>query len=300
MGDRLLRCDGSPESVQRIARHLTDRTVGIALSSGGSRTIAHIGVMRVLRQANIPIDMIGGTSGGALFGALIAAGWSDQKLIELARKLGDYNTFRNWDVNLPPRAGLIKGRRARDLVDGWLEGRHFSDLEIPLYIVAMDLSTGEEIVFSEGSVADAVRASISIPGVADPWHYRDRFFIDGGFVNPMPASVLAKHGAKIIIGSSVVRFADDPSQPKFEDMPHFLQIISRIISSIETEEIKSQFNLVDVLIHPSVFADHALDFSEADALVALGEEAARKEVAACQRKLAAARVILRPEATPAH
>jgi NTE family protein len=164
----------------------------------------------------------------------------------------------------------------------------------------MDLATGEEIVFSEGSVADAVRASISIPGVADPWHYQDRFFIDGGFVNPMPASVLAKQGAKIIIGSSVVRFADDPSQPKFEDMPHFLQIISRIISSIETEEIKSQLNLVDVLIHPSVFADHALDFSEADALVALGEEAARKEVVNCQRKLTAARVIPRPEEVPAH
>ena len=93
--DHLLACDGSSESVQRIARQLTGHTVGLVLSSGGSRTIAHIGVMQVLREAGIPFDMIAGSSGGALFGALIAAGWSDQKLIEFACSLGSYNTFRN-------------------------------------------------------------------------------------------------------------------------------------------------------------------------------------------------------------
>jgi NTE family protein len=291
--DRLLKCDISHESVQRVARRLTDRTVGLALSSGGSRTAAHIGVMRVLRQAGIPIDMIAGSSGGALFGALIAAGWSDQELVKFARKLKDVNTFRNWDINLPPKAGLIKGRRARDLIENWLDGRHFSDLEIPFYVVATDLSTGEEIVFNSGPVSDAVRASISIPGIADPWYYEDRFLVDGAVVNPMPASVLYNRGAKFIIGSSVVHFADDPSQPKFEAMPHFLQIISRIISSVETEQIKAQFPLVDVLIHPSVFVDHSLDFSEVDTLIALGEKAARQELATCERKLMEARVLLR-------
>jgi NTE family protein len=292
-GDRLLKCDSSPESVQRVARRLTDRTVGLALSSGGSRTIAHIGVVRVLRQAGIPIDMVAGSSGGALFGALIAAGWSDQEMVQFARKLKDVNNFRNWDVNLPPKAGLIKGRRARDLIEGWLDGRHFSDLEIPFYVVATDLSNGEEVIFDSGPVSDAVRASISIPGVANPWEYADRFLVDGAVVNPMPASVLHKRGAKIIIGSSVVHFADDPGQPRFTDMPNFLQIISRIISSVETEQIKAQLPLVDVLIHPSVFVDHALDFNEADALIALGEEAARQELAACERKLVAARVLPR-------
>jgi NTE family protein len=249
--------------------------------------------MRVLRQAGIPIDMIGGSSGGAFFGALIAAGWSDEELVNFARKLKDVNTFRNWDINLPPKAGLIKGRRARDLIENWLDGRHFSDLEIPFYVVATDLSTGEEIVFDSGPVSDAVRASISIPGVANPWEYDNRFLVDGAVVNPMPATVLHNRGAKIIIGSSVVRFADDPGQPKFEAMPNFLQIISRITSSVETEQIKAQFPLVDVLIHPSVFVDHSLDFGKAGSLIALGEEAARKEVAACQRKLMAARVLPR-------
>jgi NTE family protein len=291
--DRLLKCDSSPESVQRVARRLTDRTVGLALSSGGSRTIAHIGVVRVLRQAGIPIDMIAGSSGGALFGALIAAGWSDKDLVEFARKLKDANTLRNWDINLPPKAGLIKGRRARDLIEGWLGGRHFSDLEIPFYVVATDLSTGEEVVFDSGPVSDAVRASISIPGVADPWKHKDRFLVDGAVVNPMPASVLHHRGAKIIIGSSVVRFAHDPIQPSFKELPNFLQIISRIISTVESEQIEFQLGLVDVLIHPSVFVDHSLDFSQADTLVALGEEAARQELATTEAKLAAARVLLR-------
>ncbi len=288
---RLLACDGSPESIQRIARRLTGRTVGLALSSGGSRTIAHIGVVQVLRQADIPIDMIAGSSGGALFGALIAAGWSDQKLVEFARRLGSFNTFRNWDINLPPRAGLIKGRRARDLINGWLEGRHFSDLEIPLSVVATDIATGQEVIFDSGLVADAVRASISIPGVADPWYYHDRFLVDGAVVNPMPASVLRAQGADIVIGSSVVRTADDPGQPQFEKVPHFLQIISRIISSMEIELIKAQFPLADVMIHPHVYVDHALDFAHSDTLIALGEEAARDQLAECQRLLAEARVL---------
>ncbi len=298
--DHLLACDGSPESVQRIARRLTGRTVGLVLSSGGSRTIAHIGVMRVLRQAGLPIDMIAGSSGGALFGALIAAGWSDQKLADFARKLGDYNTFRNWDINLPPRAGLIKGRRARDLIEGWLEGRHFSDLEIPLYIVATDIATGREIVFDSGPVADAVRASISIPGVADPWHYHDRFLVDGAVVNPMPASVLRARGANIVIASSVVRTADDPGHPEFEKMPHFLQIIFRIISSMEMELIKAQFPMVDVMIHPRVFVDHALDFSQADTLIALGEEAARQRLAECETLLASDRILPQRVAHSSH
>lgn len=296
---RLLACDGSSESVQRIARQLTKRTVGLVLSSGGSRTIAHIGVVRVLRQGGIPIDMIAGSSGGALFGALIAAGWSDQKLIDFAKKLGGYNTFRNWDLNLPPRAGLIKGRRARDLIEGWLEGRHFSDLTIPLYIVATDLATGEEIIFDSGPVSDAVRASISIPGVADPWHDRadDRFLVDGAVVNPLPANVLRQPpsddvpGADIVIGSSVVHTTNDPSQPGFDRMPHFLQIMSRIISSMEKELIKVQRGQVDVMIHPQVFVDHALDFSHADTLIALGEEAAREKLTECQKVLAAARAL---------
>jgi len=283
---RLFVCDGSPESVQRIARRLTGRTVGLVLSSGSSKTVAHIGVVRVLRQAGIPIDMVAGSSGGALFGALVAAGWSDQKLVEFARKLRDYNTFRNWDINLPPKAGLIKGRRARDLIEGWLEGRHFSDLETPLYIVAADVATGQEVVFDSGPVADAVRASLSIPGVADPWYYGDRFLVDGAVVNPLPASVLRARGADIVIGSSVVRTADDPGRPPLEKMPHFLQIMSSIIGSMETELIKAQSPLVDVLIHPRAFADHSLDFSRVDALISLGEEAAREQLDKCKKMLA--------------
>lgn len=295
---RRLDCDGSSEAIQRVARRLSNHTLGLVLSSGGSRTIAHIGVVHVLRQAGIPIDMIAGSSGGALFGALIAAGWSDQKLVELARKLGSFNTFRNWDINLPPWFGLIKGRRARDLVDGWLEGRHFSDLKIPLYVVATDIATGQEVVFDSGSVADAVRASISIPIVAAPWRHSDTFLVDGAVVNPLPASVLRRPPndgapADIIIGSSVVHTATDPHQSKFDKIPHFLQIISRMISSMEKELIKAQLGRVDVTIHPHVFADHALDFRHADTLIALGEEAARAQLDECRKLLAVARVLPR-------
>jgi NTE family protein len=293
---RRLDCGRSSEAIQRVARRLSNRSVGLVLSSGGSRTIAHIGVVRVLRQAGIPVDMIAGSSGGALFGALIAAGWSDQELVELARKLSSFNTFRNWDINFLPWFGLIKGRRARDLIDGWLEGRHFSDLEIPLYVVATDISTDQEVIFDSGPVADAVRASIGIPIVAAPWRRGNTFLIDGAVVDPLPASVLRDppHDgvpADIIIGSSVVHTADDPHQPKFEKTPHLLQVISRMISSMEKELIKAQLERVNVMIHPHVFVDHALDFEHADTLIALGEEAARAKLAECQKLLTVDRVL---------
>jgi NTE family protein len=275
--------------LERLARRLAGLVVGLALSSGGSKGIAHIGVLKVLRQAGIPIDMIAGTSAGALFGAWFAAGWSDQELIEEALQLSSHNYWRNWDVNLPPRAGLIKGQRAYELLNRWMDGRHFSDLETPLCIVAADILTGEEVVFDSGPVADAIRASLSLPIVADPWHYRERYLVDGAVVNPLPASVLRKRGADIVIASNVSHMADYGPLSAINRMPSFLEIISNIISASEMELIKSQLELTDVLIRPKTKARHALDFSRTAAAIAEGEEAAQSQIETIQAVLKARR-----------
>ena len=264
--------------ILHTARVVTERQVGVALSSGGSKTLAHIGVLRVLEREGVPIDMLAGTSGGAFVAAFYALGYTPDELAEFVKTLPKVNTWRNWDINLPPTSGLIKGHKAYQLLEAWFEGKTFTDTRIPLYIVAADLATGEEIIFERGSLAHAVRASVSIPVIADPWRYQERFFVDGAVVNPLPVSVLRERGANIVIGSSVVHTETDPDLPSFEKKPNLLQTISRLINTVERKIITKQIEMADVFIHPHVFADHSLDFSQVDRLVELGEQAAEAEL----------------------
>jgi NTE family protein len=254
---------------------LTNRTVGLALSSGGARGLAHIGAIKVLRAEQIPIDMIAGSSAGALFGALYAAGWSDQQILAYIQDLQSLTKLENWDFNLPPLTGIVKGRRAhRKFLVEPLHAITFEELSVPLFIVAADILTGAEVVFDSGSVADAIRASVSIPVLPDPWHYQGHFLVDGGLVNPLPANVLRDRGADIVIGSSVVQPLRDSYSGSKDSRPNMLQTISNIFASMEAEIIKEQLPLIDVLIHHNVAARHTFDFEQAGALIRSGEEAA--------------------------
>lgn len=268
---------GSNEDLPRIARRLTNRTVGLALSSGGSRGLAHIGVMKVLLEENIPVDLVAGTSAGAWFGAFWACGWTWDRFLRFTEEIKTFNRFPNWDFNLPPRSALLKGRLARDRVlDKSVEGRRFEDLATPLYIVAADILTGEEVVFDSGPLADAIRASLSLPVLVDPWHHQGRFLVDGGILNPLPASVLRQRGADIVIASSVVQPLRDTYDGRRDQMPNFLEIIFNIYSAMEAEVVNKQLPLIDVLIHHKASAKHSLDFEHVNDLVRLGEESARQ------------------------
>ena len=269
--------NGSQEDLWRIARRLTSRTIGLALSSGGSRGLAHIGVLKVLLQENIPIDMVAGTSAGAWFGAFFAAGWPAERFERFTEEIKTFNRFPNWDFNIPPRAALLKGRKARDkIIDRLLESRTFADMQVPLYIVAADILSGDEVIFDSGPVADAVRASLSVPVLVDPWHYQGRYLVDGGIVNPLPASVLRDRGADVVIASSVIQPLRASYGGRMDQMPNVLQIVFNIFSAMEAEVIKKQLPHIDVLIRHRVSAKHTLDFDQANALVRLGEQSARQ------------------------
>lgn len=276
----------SEAALLRTARRLTNRLVGLALSSGGTRGLAHIGVLKVLAEENIQVDMIAGSSAGALFGGLFAAGWSVEKIERYVRNLKNLTRFINWDFNLPPVTGLVKGRRARDrFLARPLENRRIEDLNIPLYVVAADILTGAEVVFDSGSLADALRASAGIPILGSPWHYQGRYLVDGGVVNPLPASVLRERGANLIIASNVVQPLRESYSGPTNQMPHLGQIVFNIISSMEAEMIKKQFPLIDVLIHHCVSAKHSLDFDDAGAVIRQGEIAAQQMMPAIREAL---------------
>lgn len=279
-GGRLQTACADPISLDRLARRIAQRTVGLVLSSGGARGIAHIGVLRVLEEAGVPIDLLAGTSAGALFGALYAAGLGPDQLIAFARRLPQQISLRGglWDFQLPPRAGLIWGRRTVRFLDQTLGGRTFADLRIPLYLVAADIVTGEEFIFEAGPVAPAVRASLSVVGVFAPAQVGDRLLIDGGAVNPLPASVLAQRGANLIIGSSVIAGFEAEARRKGSVEGrglNFFNVITRQMALMEREIIRRRMDPVNILIQPRVETYNTMDFDQVDELVRLGEEAAR-------------------------
>ncbi|MGH9042380.1 MAG: patatin-like phospholipase family protein [Acidimicrobiia bacterium] len=287
---RVLRCDGSGVSLRRCGRWVSGRAVGLALSSGGSKCVAHIGVLRVLREAGIEIDAVAGTSGGAIVAAGLAFGIAEDQMLDWMREMARNTQFRRFDVNLLPRSALFKGVKLRNLFDLWLGGRSFSDAVVPFWAVASDVETGEEVVIADGKAADGLRASMSIPGAFNPWPHDGRRLIDGAVVNPMPASVLREAGLRSVIGSTVAGqeiFGKGPGGPG--RTPHLLQIMSRMLSSMEREMIKAQIPLVDVVIRPQVYAASSFDFSQADAFVAEGERAARAQLPEIQALVEAAR-----------
>ena len=272
---RVLQADLSGPSLRRTARWLAGRAVGLALSSGGSKSLAHIGVIRVLTEAGVQIDAVAGTSGGALAAAGLACSVPEERVLEWARELDRNTRFRRFDVNIPPRSALFKGVRLRNLFDRWLDGRSFGDATIPLWAVAADVATGEEVVISEGRLADGLRASMSIPGAFVPWRLQGRILIDGAVVNPMPASVLRDAGIRHVIGSTVAGQDIITGRAAQGHTPHMLQIMSRMMNSMEREMIKAQIPLVDILIRPKVSASSSFDFSQFEAFIAEGERAAR-------------------------
>ena len=273
------------EAIDRTARRLAGRIVGLALSSGGARGIAHVGVLRVLERERIPIDVVAGTSVGSLVGGLYAAGRSVDDIASFALDLQNRLNFRSGllDLNLPPRTGLIGGRRFRNYLEQVFQGITFEELIMPFYVVATDLLTGEEIVYETGSVADAVRGSTSIIGIVSPHQYNGRYLVDGGAVNPLPASVLAEKGADIIVASRAIPTLEGeregaPTSRRWKSLNNMWGVVSNYQSIMEREIIKTRLNPVDVLIHPRVEIYTAMDFQRAADFIRLGEEAAEQAI----------------------
>ena len=179
------------------------KKIGLALGSGAARGLAHVGVLEVLQKEGIPIDMVAGTSAGAIVGALYAQGKDSNEIKSLALEFGSRKLAHFVDPYLP-KSGFIRGRKIQDLLVSYIGGIRFSDMVIPFSCVATDVETGEEVVIDQGSVPEAVRASISIPGVFAVARLKERYLVDGGVVNPVPVNVLKRMGARFVIAVNVI------------------------------------------------------------------------------------------------
>lgn len=195
------------------------KRIGIALGSGSARGWSHIGVLQSLQEAGIPIDVACGASIGALVAGSQAAGFLEP-LNRWVRKLSWSHIVGFMDVAIP-RSGLVEGEKITGYLRESLADPKIEELAIPFIAVATDLKTGKEVWLQEGSLIDAVRASISLPGIFTPYAWNGQWLVDGGLVNPVPVSPCRALGADIVIAvnlnsdimgkSQVRRMADPPS-----------------------------------------------------------------------------------------
>jgi len=215
------------------SRRARRRSLGLALGAGGARGLAHIGVIKALNAADIPIDSIVGTSSGALVGAIYAAG----QLENFEREVRHYEWTDVLTMFDPvwPRSGLMSGRKGLERMAAGLREWRIEDLAIPFAAVAVDLVSGDEIHIREGPVIDAIRASVSIPGIFVPQRHGRRLLVDGAVRNPVPVSALEELGAQIRVAVNLhhqpVREIIQTAQPHGQRRP---RIASRVGDAIET------------------------------------------------------------------
>ena len=243
--------------VNRVARDLGNCLVGLALSSGGAKGFAHAGVIQVLEENNIEVDVVAGASMGAYIGALWAFGCNGAKLEELAHEMKARRAFWSLiDPVFPPRQGFLHGLAVKQRLQRTIGDAQFGDLLRPLRVVATNLDTLERKVFTKGDVATAVHASIAVPGVCVPVRIGDEAFIDGGIVDPLPTDVLHEMGVHRIIAVNTIRTPDRIRQRlererevEMRKRHRTAEFARQLVPINEHLNYFARGNILDILVH---------------------------------------------------
>ena len=261
---------GFDAAIARVARRMTGRSVGLVLSGGGARALAHIGVIEELRAAGIEIDRVGGTSMGAFLGALLAMGHDPEEI--------EARCYEEWVRRSPltdyrlPRVSLLRGNRARAMLDRTLPG-NIEALPLDFFCVTCDLVAGDLVVHRRGSLAKAVGASVSIPGLVPPMSRHGRLLVDGGVLNNLPVDVMAPAHEGPIIAVDVTARVAPPSDEDTVPGLHETLVRTLTLGSIDTTAAARRH--ADLVIRPADQGAGILEFHQIDRLRAEGRRAAR-------------------------
>ncbi|MDD5131572.1 MAG: patatin-like phospholipase family protein [bacterium] len=216
--------------------------VALVLGGGGARGLAHAGVVQVFAEELLPVDIIVGTSVGALIGSLYAAGVPADTIVDMAQNM-TWNKLVSFKIS---PVGLYSTKRMEEYVSKYIGNKRFDELKIPFACVAVDIRNGEKIILKEGQVAPAVRASSTMPGLFQPVEYRHRLLMDGGIIDNVPADVAKLMGADIIIAVDVT------AEVGIAKTNNALLILSQVIYIRGNFLAQEQLKLADLVISPDV------------------------------------------------
>lgn len=237
--------------------------VGLALGGGFARGIAHVGVLRALKEYEIPIDFIAGTS----VGALIAAAYASGSTIEEMERQGAATRFRDFGRWTISRMGMASNERLEDFLRKFTLLRRFEELKTPLGIVATDINSGESVHFTTGEIGPALRASCAYPGLFLPIEHHDHVLVDGFLTEAVPAVCVREMGAEVVISVHL-----EPSL--LSNKPrNTIEVISRSFSIIQANSHQPWRDATDILIEPDVHNILWDEFVRTPDLVAAGAEA---------------------------
>jgi len=239
--------------------------VGLALGGGFARGFAHLGVLKVFQKYDIKVSHIAGSSVGSILGAAYASGASLERIIDACRTLR-FRDIARWRVS---RLGLASNQRLAELMERVFGSRQFEDLKIPLAVVATDLSTGEPVVFTQGNLVDAIRASCAFPGLFEPVEIGTRCLADGGLVAPVPTQAARSLGAQTVIGVSVGLQDGHRGAPT-----NIFQVVSRAVGAAQKHQLELWERHADLVLRPDVQFLAWDDFARADEAIEAGAAAA--------------------------
>jgi len=288
----------------RLAHKLLGTSIGIALGGGAAFGIAHLGVLKVLEEDGIPIDLVAGCSQGSIVAVGYAAGLSVDEMIAIARELG---TRRNFlfasDPTFLLKPGILSGQRFVTMMRPYLKGKEtFEQLLLPCRTVATDIESGERVSIGSGRLETAYRASSSVPMVLAPLRAGEHVLVDGGVADPVPAGVATDMGADITIAVNVVppmkrgvetvlssfyrrvnMFNPLSYLGDSQDMPNLFDIVMNSMQILQYELGNFKAISADVLINPDLSDFTWIEYYRADELIERGAEAARKALPAIHR-----------------
>ncbi|MFH0754254.1 MAG: patatin-like phospholipase family protein [Candidatus Omnitrophota bacterium] len=296
--------------ITRISRQMSGVSIGLVLGGGAAFGLAHIGVLKVLEEEGIPVDIVAGSSMGALIGGLWAVGYRAADLEKMALEFKIRSNLIKLIDLVFPLSGLISGKAVMSWLHGKFGKRTFRDTKIPLKVVAYDLVHRRDVILEEGTLVDAIRKSISIPGVFQPIISGDQIIIDGGVMNPLPTNVLVTCDVKKIIAVNVLQTPEDviksyeiaqvainhSLQVSFVKeplkyisnriklwvnkrfFPNISDIIVRTLEASESVIAQQSGRAADIVIHPDLTGLSWFELYQAEELIKRGESAARLQI----------------------
>lgn len=303
------------KAVRRVSREIGEVLVGLVLGSGAAMGLSHIGVLRVLEREQIPIDIVAGSSIGALIGAFWTSGVDSKGMEDIASDFRSKGSLLKLIDLTVPKFGIFTGRRVTKLLANQLGDITFRDLKIPLKVTACDYARRELIILDEGSVIQAIRASVSIPAIFEPIKVHGHWLIDGGVLDPVPVDVLTQMGVHKVIAVNTLPSPADIQKRQQELVeefhrlkqeafskgwlsalkfklksawwnwrdPNILDVIMHTMQGMEYVLAEMGCAQADVALHPTIPRVNWWEFYNVDQLIRRGEEETLKHLPAIKK-----------------
>lgn len=249
--------------------------IGLALGGGAAKGFAHIGVIKTLEANGIAVDIVTGTSAGAVVGSLYASGLDGFQLQAKAMQL-DQSDLTDWTLST---SGFIKGEKLEAYINAQLGNRPLEKLPRPFGVAATDLDSGQRVIFRTGNAGQAVRASASVPNVFLPVSISGRRYVDGGLTSPVPVSAAREMGAHFVIA------VDISAKPKAGKASGLLSMLDQSINIMSASALATELGKADIVIRPQVLEMGSANFDARHQAILEGEKATQAIIAQIRSKL---------------